>query len=266
MRRSVLAVLALSAGMAWNSSRADDGVVAYVDGRAVQKSQVREAGAKFAQRLANVPAESRAAFLVGQVVDVAILSDAARRDGIAPATVEADRDYVRDMPAAQAMLGQLTREAAPEEAAVRSAYDARRPEPEFRARHILLSSEEDAVRVLGRIRSGEPFGEIAKAVSLDKGSAVIGGELGWFTKERVVPEFGKAVAALSPGFVSDPVRSSFGWHVVQLEEVRPGVRPSFEAAAPQLRQELLQSGVGNRIAALRSSADVRWVVPKPSGW
>ncbi|WP_408903166.1 peptidylprolyl isomerase [Methylobacterium radiotolerans] len=266
MRRSVLAVVALTTGIAWHSARAEDGVVAYVDGRAVQTAQVRQAGAMFSKRLANVPAESRAAFLVGQVVDIAILSDAARRDRVAPPTVEADRDYARDLSAAQAMLSQITREAAPEDAAVRSAYDALKPQTEFRARHVLLKSEEDAVRAIGRIRGGEPFEDVARSMTLDQRSAQIGGELGWFTKDRVVPELGKAVAALSPGFLSEPVRTQFGWHVVQLEETRPGTLPSFEAEAPRLRQDLLERGVGGRIAALRSGADVRWVVPKPSGW
>lgn len=266
MRRHAFAMLALVSAMAFSGACAEDGIVAYVDGRAVKSGQVQEAGIRFSQRLANAPAESRAAFLVGQVVDVAILSDAARREGVAPATVDADRDYARDMTAAQAMLARISGESAPDDAAIRSAYDAQVPGTEYRARHILVPTEEAALEARGRIQNGERFETVAKAVSVDKGSAVAGGELGWFAKERMVPEFGKAVAALAPGFVSEPVKSQFGWHLIQLQEVRTATIPAFEADAPRLRQVLLQRAIAGRIAMLRLAADVRWVAPKPSGW
>lgn len=259
-----LAVLATAASM--NAVRAEDGVVAYVDGRAVRTFQVFQAGVKFAQRIRSAPYAAQSAFLHGQVVDVAILSDAARWEGYVPASVEADRDYEADSEAAAVMLRKLSTDLNPDPAAVRTAYEKLEPGSEYRARHILVPSKEAATEILGRIQNGEDFAEIAKVTSLDKESGAQGGELGWFGKDRMVPEFAQATAALSPGRVSDPVQTRYGWHVIQLQEVRRGTVPPFETEAPKVRQAILQRAIGERIAALRSTADVRWVVAKPAGW
>lgn len=259
-----LAILATAASL--NSAPAEEGVVAYVDGRAVNTLQVSQAGAKFSARLKNAPNAARNAFLFGQVVDVAILSDVARRDGIVPASVEADRDYDADSEAAGVLIRKLATELDPGEAAVRTAYEKQEPVSEYRARHILVDSREAATEVLGRIQGGEDFAEVAKAVSLDKASGARGGDLGWFAGDRMVPEFAAATAALSPGRFSDPVQTRYGWHLVQLQEVRRGTVPPFDREAPRIRQAIVQRAIGERIAALRSAADVRWVVPKPAGW
>jgi peptidyl-prolyl cis-trans isomerase C len=266
MRGIAFALAVLATTVSLNAARADDGVVAYVDGRAVKSFQVFQAGVKFSQRLKNAPYAAQTAFLHGQVVDVAILSDAARREGYAPASVEADRDYEADSEAAAVMIRKLASDSKPDEAAVRTAYEKLEPAPEYRARHILVPSKEAATEVLARVQNGEDFAEIAKAASLDKESGAQGGELGWFAKDRMVPEFGTASAALSPGRFSDPVETRYGWHVIQLQEVRPGTRPPFEMEAPRVRQEIVQRAIGEKIAALRSAADVRWVVQKPAGW
>lgn len=266
MRRRLVAIAVLATAVSLNAVRAEDGVVAYVDGRAVKTFQVFQAGVKFTQRLRNTPFGAQNAFLLGQVVDVAILSDAARRDGYVPASVEADRDYEADSGAAAVMIQKLTAELNPDDAAVRTAYEKLEPGSEYRARHILVSSREAATEVLGRIQNGEDFARIAKDASLDKASGAQGGELGWFDKDRMVPEFAKATAALTPGRFSDPVQTRYGWHVIQLEEARPGTVPAFETEAPKIRQAILQRAIGERIADLRSTADVRWVVPKPKGW
>lgn len=259
-----LAVLATAAYL--NPVRADDGVVAYVDGRAVKTFQVFQAGVKFSARMRSVPYAAQNAFLFGQVVDVAVLSDAARRDGYAPASVEADRDYAADSEAAAVMIRKLTADLNPDEAAVRTAYEKLEPVSEYRARHILVPSKEAATEVLARIQGGEDFADVAKAVSLDKASGARGGDLGWFAGDRMVPEFAKATAALSPGRFSDPVQTRYGWHLIQLQEARQGTVPPYDSEAPRLRQAIVQRAIGERIASLRSAADVRWVVPKPAGW
>ena len=266
MRFKTLAVLAVLAGTFTGAARADEGVVAYVEGRAVQTSQLREAAARFAQRLVSVPEVRRAAFIAGQVVDVAILSDAARRDGVSPPTVEADRNYERDFLAAQAMLNRMGKESAPEEAEVRRAYDAQVPGLEYHARHILVATEEQALAARGRIVGGERFEDVARAVSSDRSTVPAGGDLGWFLRERMVPEFGTAVAALTPGALSEPVRSQFGWHLIRLEETRTQTIPPYESDAQRVRAQLFQQAVGRKLAAMRAAADVRWVMPKPAGW
>ncbi len=266
MRFKTLVVAVVLAGAAAGAARADEGVVAYVEGRAVQTAQLREAAVRFAQRLAGVPEVRRAGFIAGQLVDVAILSDAARLEGVSPPTVDADRDYGRDSQAAQAMLNKIVKESAPEESEVRSAYDAQVPGLEYRARHILVATEEQALAARGRIVAGERFEDVARSVSSDRSTVPAGGDLGWFLRDRMVPEFGTAVAALSPGALSEPVRSQFGWHLIRLDETRPQTIPPYENDAQRVRAQLFQKAVGRRLAAMRAAADVRWVMPKPAGW
>lgn len=107
----------------------------------------------------------------------------------------------------------------------------RRPE-RVRARHILVLADrgtdkatDDAARAkiddaAQQIKSGKPFADVARAVSQD-GSAQDGGELGWFGKGQMVPEFEAAAFNLAPGALSEPVRTQFGWHLVQVDERQP---------------------------------------------
>ena len=98
------------------------------------------------------------------------------------------------------------------------AAKAQKPETEIHARHILVPTEAEAQAALKRVKAGEDFAKVAKEVSKDPGSE--GGDLGWFTKDRMVPEFADAAFKLEPGQISEPVKSPFGWHIIQVEEKR----------------------------------------------
>src|SRR5262249_3832436 len=140
------------------------------------------------------------------------------------------------------------------ESEIHDQYDAdvasgrfQKPE-ERRARHILLKLEgqdEEAVRskaeeLLGRARAGEDFAQLARENSTDEATAKDGGELGWVTRDMMVSSFSDALFAMAPGAISDPVKTDFGMHIIQLEEVRGGeVRP-YEEVHDDLAQELRQ--------------------------
>ncbi|MFZ5911476.1 MAG: peptidylprolyl isomerase [Chloroflexota bacterium] len=94
--------------------------------------------------------------------------------------------------------------------------DTPREEEQVWARHILVPDEESAKAVIERLDKGEDFAKVAQEVSQDPGSASVGGDLGWFGKGQMVAEFETTVYALEPGQVSEPVQSSFGWHIIQL--------------------------------------------------
>ena len=121
------------------------------------------------------------------------------------------------------------------EEAEHKAYDeaakAQPPEPEVHARHILLPTEEEAKAALARIKAGEDFAKVATELSKD--TAGDGGDLGWFTKDRMVPEFADAAFKLEPGQVSDPVKSQFGWHIIKVEAKRMKTFPPFEQVKDQ---------------------------------
>lgn len=146
-----------------------------------------------------------------------------------------------------------------DEAAVQAAYDEQfadfEPEPEYRAAHILVDSEEKAKELLAQINDGADFAEVAKENSTD-GSAAQGGELGWFGLGRMVPEFEEAVVGMKPGEVAGPVQTQFGWHLIKLEETRDSTAPTLEEVRPQIEDQLRQQQVQDAIAELRDGAEI----------
>ncbi len=110
---------------------------------------------------------------------------------------------------------------------------------EIKASHILVKTEAEAQSVLARLKKGEKFEAIAKAVSIDTGSAKNGGDLGFFKKGQMVPEFERAAAALKPGEVtSSPVRSPFGYHIIKVTDKKTGEAIPFEKVHDMLLQKL----------------------------
>jgi parvulin-like peptidyl-prolyl isomerase len=130
------------------------------------------------------------------------------------------------------------------EADVRARFDrfvAAMPRTEYATRHILVASQAQAQTALDRIRAGEPFATVARAMSQDTGSKEAGGELGWAAANSYTPEFAAAVTALAPqGLVAAPVKSPFGWHVIEVTNTRPVAIPDFESKREQVRALLVE--------------------------
>ena len=145
------------------------------------------------------------------------------------------------------------------DADLQAAYDAQfgnvEPEQEYNASHILVETEEEARAVVAELEGGADFAELAKDRSTGP-SGPNGGNLGWFGKGQMVPEFEGAVLALEPETVSAPVQTQFGWHVVRLNEVRDVPPPTLDEARGQLEQELRQQRITDRVASLREAAEV----------
>lgn len=128
---------------------------------------------------------------------------------------------------------------------------------EYKARHILVDSEDEAKAIIGKLKAGEKFEELAKK-SKDPGSAERGGDLGWSNKASYVKPFSDAMSALEKGKVTEaPVKSEFGWHVIQLEDTREIKAPALEEIKPQLGQRMQQQLVEKHIMDLRSKAKVQ---------
>ena len=112
------------------------------------------------------------------------------------------------------------------------------PTTQIKASHILLKTEDEAKKVLDRLKKGEKFGDIAKAVSLDPGSAKNGGDLGYFSKGQMVPEFEKAAASLNAGDISLPVKTQFGYHIIKVTDKKKGDVIEFEKIKDMISQRL----------------------------
>lgn len=152
-------------------------------------------------------------------------------------------------------------DAAVTDEALQKLYDAEMAKTpdveEIHARHILVKDEAAAKDLIAKIKAGESFEELAKANSLDKGNAPQGGDLGFFTKEQMVPEFSEAAFAMKPGEVSEtPVKTAFGWHVIKLEERRTKAKPSFEEMKTGLKAQERQRVMQETIKKWRDSATI----------
>jgi peptidyl-prolyl cis-trans isomerase C len=144
--------------------------------------------------------------------------------------------------------------------AIRARYDrevaARPAEEEVRARHILVPTETEARAALAEIRGGADFTAVAQRRSTGPGSRE-GGDLGFFRRGDMVPEFAEAAFALQAGQVSEnPVRSPFGWHVIKVEERRRATPPPFEEVAQAIRQQLMEAEVQAAVERARTAARV----------
>ena len=110
---------------------------------------------------------------------------------------------------------------------------------EIRASHILVKTEEEAQKVLERLKKGEKFDVVAKAVSIDTASARNGGDLGFFTKGQMVPEFEQAAAMLKVGqTTSAPVKTQFGFHIIKVTDKKTGAPVEFEKVRDMISQKL----------------------------
>jgi peptidyl-prolyl cis-trans isomerase C len=128
-------------------------------------------------------------------------------------------------------------------------------EQEVHARHILVETEDEAKAIEAELKKGADFAELAKKKSKDPGAAD-GGDLGFFTKDQMVPEFSTVAFALEPGKISDPVKSQFGWHIIKVEEKRNRKAPDFEQVKAQIETYVTRKAQAEYVAKLRESAKV----------
>jgi peptidyl-prolyl cis-trans isomerase C len=184
---------------------------------------------------------------------------------------EADREGLNAQPVVVASINQLTRSALAgaaikafmekhpvTDADVKAYYDEKVAVPgkEYKARHILLKSEEDARKVIAQLDAGKDFAELARKESTGP-SGKSGGELGWFSPTQMVKEFADATAALEKGkYTETPVHTQFGWHVIELEDVRDSTPPSFDEVKDRIKVGLANQKLQKHLAELRAKASI----------
>jgi peptidyl-prolyl cis-trans isomerase C len=129
-------------------------------------------------------------------------------------------------------------------------------EQEVRARHILVPTEDEAKAILVEIKKGTDFSELARQKSKDPGAAAEGGDLGYFTKDQMVPEFSEVAFKLDKGQVSDPVKTQFGWHIIKVEDKRSKPIPTFDKVKDQVEAYVQRKAQAEYIGKLRESAKI----------
>ncbi|MBN8873815.1 MAG: peptidylprolyl isomerase [Rhodospirillales bacterium] len=241
---------------------AADPVVATVNGQPITLRDLQDAAASLPPTARGMPKETLYPLLLEQLIDGRALVAEAQKDGLAQ-----QPDVQRKVKAAEDQALQtalLQKEVAPlvTEEAVRAKYEkdvAGKPgEMEVHARHILVPDEATAKKIIAELKKGGDFAALSKQYSKDPGAAQQGGDLGFFKREDMVPEFAKAAFALKDGEISpEPVHTQFGWHVIQTLEHRQSPPPSFDEAKAELRQQMIQDAVKQVVAKARADVKVQ---------
>jgi peptidyl-prolyl cis-trans isomerase C len=239
---------------------AADPVVAKVNGQPIHLSDLQAAVQSLPPDAHNMPAATLFPMLLEQMIDGRALVIEARKAGLQddPA-VHRQMDEAADRVLQTAMLSKVVGPTVTDDA-VRARYQrevASKPgEDEVHARHILVDSEDLAKKIIAELKQGGDFAALAKQYSKDP-SGDHSGDLGFFKKDEMVPEFAAAAFAMKPNQISDtPVHTQFGWHVIQVLEVRKAPVPTFEEARNGLRQKMIQEGIQQALAEARAKVTV----------
>jgi peptidyl-prolyl cis-trans isomerase C len=202
--------------------------------------------------------KARDSYILDFLIDEQLVVQKAQADKLAETPDFAKKlAYLRDKALMETLLGAVAKTAATD-AAIKATYDEaaknQKPETEYHAHHILVPTEDEAKKALARVKGGEDFAKVAGEVSKDPGSK--GGDLGWFTKDRMVPEFGEAASKLKPGEISEPVKTQFGWHIIKLDETRPKVFPPLDQVKDQVARYVVQKAQSELVMKLREGAKI----------
>jgi foldase protein PrsA len=132
---------------------------------------------------------------------------------------------------------------------------------QVRARHILVADRATANQVEAKLKAGGNFADLAKQYSTDTSTKDKGGELGFFGKGQMVPAFQDAAFALPVGATSAPVKSPFGWHIIQVEERKPATKATLAGSAAQIKAQLTQQAQAQQVPVflqqLRAKANIQ---------
>jgi peptidyl-prolyl cis-trans isomerase C len=260
----LFAVVALFGAVLAAPARAQpeaDPLLAKVGGQDIHFSDLKAAAETLPPQARAMPPQQLYPMLLEQMIDAQALLTQAQKTGL-----DKDPDVQRVMRLAQeralesAMLNKVVRPQVTDEA-VKARYDqdyAGKPgETEVHARHILVPDEATAKKVIAELKKGGDFVALSKQYSKDPGAAQQGGDLGFFKKTDMVPEFADTAFALKDKEVTPvPVKTQFGWHVIQTLERRTAQPPAFEQQKDELRQQMVQAAVQKEVAEARGAVTV----------
>jgi peptidyl-prolyl cis-trans isomerase C len=234
--------------------------IASVNGKAIMQSQldmlVRERIGQGQQDSAELRS-----FLKQELINrEVILQESLKRGLDKNPEVLLQLEMVRQGVLVAAFLQDHIRRNQPNDAALKSEYErikAQQGDKEYRARHVLLKTEDEAKDALTQISKGGKFEQVASEKSLDTGSKGNGGDLGWAPPGRYVKPFADALTKLKKGETTRaPVQTQFGWHIIQLQDERALKIPSYDEAKNQLVQMMSQQSLQKAVADLRAKAKV----------
>jgi peptidyl-prolyl cis-trans isomerase C len=249
-----------AAGSALAQTDADP-ILAKVNGQAIHFSDLKAAAETLPPQARAMPPQQLYPMLLDQLIDAQALLVEAKKTGL-----DKDPDVQRTMQFAQdraletSLLSKVVRPQTTDDA-VKARYDeqyaGKAGETEVHARHILVADEATAKKIIVDLKKGGDFAALSKQYSKDPGAAQQGGDLGFFKKGDMVPEFADTAFALKDKEIASvPVKTQFGWHVIQTLEHRTAEPQSFDQVRDELRQSMVQAAVQKELAEARSAVTV----------
>jgi peptidyl-prolyl cis-trans isomerase C len=238
----------------------EDPIVAKVDSVEIRRSDIVKTLESLPPQVQQMPMQQVYPVLIERMIDSKLIAREARKTKL-----EQDPDVKRrvadfeDRVLQEVFLDRSVR-AKIDDKAINERYQeflkSNPPQEEVHARHILVADEKKAKEVIEKLKKGEDFAALAKANSSD-GSANEGGDLGFFTKDMMVPEFADAAFLLKAGeFTQEPVKTQFGFHVIKLEQRRLANPPSLEEVKGELTADMTQEKIQEVVGDLRKGAKV----------
>jgi peptidyl-prolyl cis-trans isomerase C len=267
-----VAAFVAAAGMAFAQAPAADPVIAKVNGVEIRQSDLTMAEEDVGRDMPVSDEAGKRDYLVNYLTDLILIAKAAEAKKI-PDTPEFKQRlaFARNKALMEVVLAQESK-AAVTEPALRTIYeDATKQmggQQEVHARHILFrvndpndkaasKAAEDKVKsTIERIKKGEDFATLAKALTEDPSGKQDGGDLGFFSREQMVPEFSEVAFKLEKGQISDPVKTQFGWHVLKVEDKRMREPPPFEKVRDEIEQFASRKAQVDLVSRLRADAKI----------
>ncbi len=240
-------------------AQAPNKIIAKVNGISITESEFKLAEEELGAQLQQVPAEQRRVLLLEYLIENHILAAAANENKLQDSDdFKARMDYFR-LRAMRDSFYQKNVRAGISDDEVKSFFDQQignvKPETEVHARHILVKTEDEAKTIKKEIDGGADFVKLAKEKSTGP-SGPQGGDLGYFTRGRMVPEFEQAAFGLKSGSVSEPIKTQFGWHLIKVEDIRTKPLPTLDMLKDRIIQTLMQQKAQQVVGGMRQGAKV----------
>lgn len=248
-----------------------DAVIARVNGVEIRQSDLTNAEDEIGGNMPQMAPEQKRDYLIAYLGDVILLSQAAQQQKIGDRdSVKHRIEFERNKVLMETLLQDVGQSAMTDEA-MHKVYDEAvkqmANEQEVHARHILVATEDEAKAIEAELKKGADFATLAKQKSKDPGAAE-GGDLGYFTKDQMVPEFAEVAFKLDKGQISDPVKTQFGWHIIKVEDKRIKPTPTFDQVKGQIENYVAHRAQAELVQKLRSAANIerldRPATPDPS--
>jgi peptidyl-prolyl cis-trans isomerase C len=264
--RSFAAAFAAAFVLITPVTAAESPVLATINGQAVTEADVTMALRDMAQQFERIPAENQKAAALEALIEIRLLAAKARADGIDQTDeFKLQQQFLMDRVLHQSIIDSAVASKITDDD-IKKRYDeevAGRPvENEYKARHILVKTEDEAKALVTELDGGAKFEELAAKHTTDPSGKETGGDLGYFGSGMMVPEFEKAAFALELGaYTKTPVKTQFGFHIIKLDEKRAKAAPPLEQVKDQVKTILLRDRYEALLETLRGAAKVEILDP-----